>query len=134
MVRTEANTREKILLVDDDLGILNLLGSVFSGDGRFDVLSTSDGDEALRLCAEQRPTLVLLDISMPGRGGYSVCRMIKHHSDYGDVQVILLSALADQANWDTWRKVGADDFVTKPFSVDGLLSMITRRLGLDASG
>ena len=74
---------------------------------------------------------MLLDVSLPGRGGYSVCRMIKLHPDYGNVQVVMLSALADQADWETWRKVGADDFVTKPFVVDDLVSMIATRLGME---
>ncbi len=130
MATIDTNTPKRILLVDDDTRTLDRLNSAFSTDGRFDVRSTTDGDEALRLCAEAPPALVLLDVSLPGRGGYSVCRMIKLHPDYGAVQVVMLSALADQAEWDTWRKVGADDFVTKPFVVENLVSMIAQRLGL----
>ena len=118
--------------IDDDTRILELLGSAFRGDGRFDVRSTTDGDDALRLCAEDLPALVVLDISLPGRGGYSVCRTIKLHPDWGDVQVVMLSGLAYQAEWETWRKMGADDFVVKPFVVDDLVSLVAARLRLDA--
>ena len=132
MVTPGTRAQKKILLVDDDTRTLDLLDSAFSNDGRFDVRSTTDGDDALRLCAEVPPALVLLDISLPGRGGYSVCRMIKLHPDCGGVQVVMLSALADQAEWETWRKVGADDFITKPFVVEELVSKIAQRLGLES--
>ena len=72
----------------------------------------------------------LLDIALPGRGGYSVCRMIKLRPDCGGVQVVMISALAEHAKWETWRKVGADGFITKPFVVEDLVSMIALRLGL----
>jgi CheY-like chemotaxis protein len=107
-----------------------LLTSIFEPDDRLEVFTASTGVEAMDMAAEIAPDLVLLDISLPDREGYAVCRFIKYHPKCGRTKVVFLSALAHQADWNTWKKVGADGFLRKPFNVDELITEVDGYLGL----
>jgi DNA-binding response OmpR family regulator len=124
----------RVLLVDDDPSILALLESTFGGDRRFEIYTALTGDQALHISREVQPHLVLLDVMLPGRDGYSACRLIKNDERCAGTQVVLLSALDQQAEGDTWKKVGADDFLIKPIRPSELLSAVERRLKMTSTG
>jgi two-component system response regulator VicR len=90
-----------------------------------------NGDEALRAFEEVKPALVLLDVMMPGRDGWQVCRDIKQHPTLGrSVRVVMVTALDDWINKRQALQTGADDFVEKPFELSKLASTVERNVKL----
>ena len=106
------NNKEKVLVVDDEASIRRILDTRLSMIG-YTVITASDGEEALSLFRKEAPTLVILDLMMPKLDGYGVCQEIRKTSD---VPIIMLTALCDVADRITGLELGADDYVTKPFS------------------
>ncbi len=104
--------RERILVVDDEAGIRDLVGSYLRNEG-FEVDEAVDGEEALARFAERAHDLVVLDLRLPGIGGLDVLREIRRTSA---VYVIVLTARADETDKLIGLELGADDYVTKPFS------------------
>lgn len=103
---------EKILVVDDEASIRRILETRLSMIG-YDVVTASDGEEALTTFRTSSPELVVLDVMMPKLDGYGVCQELRKESD---VPIILLTALADVADRITGLELGADDYIVKPFS------------------
>ena len=102
-----------VLVVDDEPIVLDVVGRYLERDGH-NVLTAADGDVARRLIERELPQLVLLDVMLPGRlDGLALCRWLRSRSD---VPVILLTARADEADRIVGLELGADDYVTKPFS------------------
>ena len=118
----------KLLLVDDDLSTLKLLNTTFQPDDRLDISVARDGNEAMRNYRSFNPDLVILDIALPGRNGYSVCRLIKHDPVNPGTVVVLLSGQPQQDARESARKVGADGLVPKPFSPSDLLEVVGTRV------
>jgi len=106
------NNKEKVLVVDDEASIRRILDTRLSMIG-YTVITASDGEEALSLFRKEAPNLVILDLMMPKLDGYGVCQEIRKTSD---VPIIILTALCDVADRITGLELGADDYVTKPFS------------------
>ncbi len=105
----------KILIVDDEPHILRSLGFVLSREG-YEVLEARGGTEALDLVEQERPDLVFLDIMMPQLDGYEVCRRIKESDELSGTYVILLTAKGQESDRRKGMGVGADEYMTKPFS------------------
>jgi DNA-binding response OmpR family regulator len=103
---------KKILVVDDKLELRTLLKSYLAQEG-FDVITAGDGQEALRIARSTKPDLILLDIMMPEMNGYEFLRA---YSREADTPVILLTAKLDENDKVLGLELGADDYVTKPFS------------------
>ncbi len=89
---------------------------------RYDVISATEGDEGLRLALEEMPDLVLLDIMLPGLSGYDVCRKLKEQKP--ELPIIMLTARGQEIDKVAGLDLGADDYVTKPFSVPELMARI----------
>jgi DNA-binding response OmpR family regulator len=102
----------RILVVDDDPTVADVVGRYLVRDGHT-VECIADGHQALRRIAEQRPDLVVLDLMLPGIGGLEVCRRLRERYP---VPVVMLTALGDETDRLAGFEVGADDYVTKPFS------------------
>lgn len=102
----------KILVVDDDPKTVGLLKLYLANDGH-KVLFAYEGNEALRLARDQRPDLIVLDLMLPGIDGLSVCRSLRGESD---VPIIMLTAKTSEDDRLVGLDLGADDYVTKPFS------------------
>ncbi len=120
----------RVLVVDDEPTILDSVGFTLEKEG-FEVLSARDGTEALRLARDRRPDVVVLDVILPGLSGREVCRQLRAESD---VPIIMLSARADEVDRVLGLELGADDYVTKPFSLAELVSRVRallRRRELD---
>lgn len=104
--------KPRIVVADDEAHIRDVLRGYLEAEG-FDVVQAADGNEALRLAREHRPDLVLLDVTMPGLDGVEVLRQLRTESD---VYVIMVTARADELDKLVGLAVGADDYITKPFS------------------
>ena len=118
---TMNSDKRKILVVEDDEALM--LGLVenlkFAG---YDVVTATDGPQGVAAAQESRPALVLLDIMLPGMSGYEVCREIRNRGS--DVPIVMLTARQDEFDKLHGFETGADDYVTKPFSVNELLARV----------
>ena len=113
---------EKILAVDDDL-LNRVIMEELLGD-TYDLTTAASGEEALALAEKVRPDLVLMDIMMPGIGGYEACRQMRKQEYLKSTRIILVSAETMVAEHLRDRGSGADDYVTKPFDHAELLDKI----------
>ena len=109
-----------VLVVDDDVKAVELVRLYLDRDG-YQVLTAYDGVEALRLARESRPDLIVLDLMLPDIDGLEVCRTLRHESD---VPVIMLTARTTDQDKLTGLDLGADDYVTKPFSPKELAARV----------
>ncbi len=111
----------KILIVEDEPDMVEGLRDNLVYEG-YDVVSAGDGETGLALAAEESPDLILLDIMLPGKNGYQVCREMR--SKGIDVPVIMLTAKSQEVDKVLGLELGADDYITKPFSIRELLARI----------
>lgn len=121
-------SRGRILVVDDEIYIVHILDFSLGMEG-YEVVTALDGEEALRKVQECKPDLVVLDIMMPKMDGYETCRTLKAGEDTKHIPVILLSAKGRNVDMQTGYDVGADDYITKPFSPRKLVDRINAMLG-----
>ncbi|NMK96289.1 response regulator, partial [Staphylococcus capitis] len=116
--------RQRILVVDDDASLAEMLTIVLRGEG-FETAVVSDGTQALTAVRELRPDLVLLDLMLPGMNGIDVCRVLR--SDSG-VPIVMLTAKTDTVDVVLGLESGADDYIMKPFKPKELVARIRARL------
>lgn len=118
----------RVLWADDDPMIRSVMAMNLEAEG-FDVQTVADGDEAYEAAVRNCPDVLVLDIMMPGRDGYTVLRDLRLNPATAEVPVVLLSAKATDAEvWEGW-KAGADYYITKPFDPTELTSFIDHLLG-----
>lgn len=117
----------KILIVDDEPNIVLSLEFLMEQSG-FAVAVARDGDEALAQMTRFRPDLVLLDIMLPKMNGYEVCQKIRATPDWASVRVLMLSAKGRELEVSKGLALGADGYVTKPFSTRDLMDQVRRLL------
>jgi len=118
---------DKLLVADDESDVVSLLKLVLEAEG-FQVVSTSTGDDALKLMEVETPDLVLLDLMMPGRSGLETCRCIKANPRTREVPVIVFSALGREVDKKLTTEAGASAHITKPFNNQGLITEVKRCL------
>jgi DNA-binding response OmpR family regulator len=109
-----------ILVVDDDIRMLRMMKRMLELES-FQVLTANSGDEALKIFEKEVPTLVLLDIMMPEMDGYTVCRRIR---EFSQVPIIMVTAKGEDKEKVEGLDIGADDYVTKPFSASELAARV----------
>jgi len=117
------NLSKRILIVDDEPNIVAAVEFLLQRSG-YDVYVARNGDEALELVESCKPDLVLLDVMMPARSGYAVCKQIRENADWRHIKIIMLSAKGRDAEVSKGLAVGADLYVTKPFSTRDLMDKI----------
>ena len=110
----------KILIADDDANVHQSLNAYFKREG-YQIISAFDGEEAMRLAKNTRPDMILLDIMMPKKDGLVVCREIRGESN---VPIIMLTAKAEEFDKLLGLELGADDYITKPFSPREVLARV----------
>ena len=115
---------KRILIADDEPHIVTALEFLLKNNG-YEVQVARNGDEALALIGSTPPDLVLLDVMMPLRSGYDVCRQIRRRTDLRAIKVVMLSAKGGQADVQKGLEAGADLYITKPFSNRELLDQIS---------
>ncbi len=119
--------RRSVLVVDDDPNIVLSIEYLLRQAG-YDVRVARDGHAALQAVAERAPDLILLDVMLPGRNGYEVCQTIREASGK-KIKIIMLTAKSRDAEQEKGLALGADGYVTKPFSNQGLVERVKRLLG-----
>jgi two-component system phosphate regulon response regulator PhoB len=133
-VRTEAGaqrraeivlptTNEKILLIEDDPDISELVQYNLEREG-FKVVAAADGDRGLSQALQLGPDLIVLDLMLPGQDGLSICRKLRAAPETQDIPIIMLTAKSEESDVVIGLEMGADDYVTKPFSPKELLARV----------
>jgi len=122
----------KILVVDDEIYIVHILDFSLGMEG-YEVLTALDGEQALEKARSESPDLIVLDIMMPKLDGYETCKLLKADEATRDIPVILLSAKGRNVDQKVGFEVGADDYITKPFSPRKLVERINSILGQSES-
>jgi DNA-binding response OmpR family regulator len=112
---------ETILIVEDDATMLRGLKDNFEFKG-YSVLTAADGEEGLNLALNKKPDLILLDIMLPKINGYEICRLVRQEKL--DMPIIMLTAKGEESDVVLGLNLGADDYVTKPFSIKELLARV----------
>ena len=115
---------ETIVIIEDDTAIRSVLRVLLRGAGFTHIKEAERGDDGLRLIRDIRPSLVLLDLMLPGLDGFSVCRRIRETKEIASTPVIMLTARSEEGDVVRGLECGADDYVTKPFSRQVLLARI----------
>lgn len=119
--------RETILVVDDSPTEQRLVSERLQSRG-YTVITASDGEEALSKAGREHPRLVILDVIMPKRNGFQVCRQLKSTAATKDIKVLILSGKDLESDRVWGLRQGADVYLTKPFTDDELFSNVTRLL------
>jgi len=127
-------THLPILVVDDNPDNAHIIRDYLGARG-YPITVAYNGDDALKAFEEVKPALVLLDVMMPGRDGWQVCREMKEHPTLGrSVRIVMVTALDDWVNKRQALQTGADDFVEKPFELSKLVATVERNMKLFAPG
>ena len=113
--------KRKVLIVDDDPDLVELLSDAFARDGRFEIKTANNGFDAGMLVKEFRPDLVVLDIMLPDINGKEVCQRVRGDHSLEAVKIICISGMVEQDKVADLKAAGANDFMQKPFQVEKLL-------------
>jgi len=124
---------KKILVVDDEPNIVLSLEFLMSQAG-YEVRTAENGDEALRIVAQDRPDLVLLDINLPDISGYEVCQQIRANADRGAIKILMITAKGRAVEREKGLALGADDYITKPFSAQEVIEKVAQYLDNQGGG
>lgn len=127
------NKAGKILLADDEADILEIVSYNLQLEG-YDVICAKNGNEAIALAKQHTPSMIILDVMMPGKSGMEVCKILRLLPQFKDTVIIFLSALGDENTEIKGLETGADDYITKPISPKVLTSKINalfRRVSKD---
>jgi DNA-binding response OmpR family regulator len=119
---------KRILIADDEPNIVAAIEFLLQQRG-YEVLIAQDGEKALELIEACSPDLVLLDVMMPKKSGYEVCMRIRERAEWRHIKVVMLSAKGREAEVNKGLSMGADLYVTKPFSTRELMEKINGLLG-----
>jgi DNA-binding response OmpR family regulator len=119
---------KKILIVEDEEDIIELLSAIFDDPEGYRVLYARDGEEALRIAQLNNPDIILLDILLPKSNGYQVCKLIKSDPAMSHTKIIMLSGMAQNSDRQKAWEAGADDYIAKPFSSTALVEKVEELL------
>ena len=124
---------DKIVIIEDDPGIRTMLRLALKGAGFTDVIAEERGDKGLEIVLRERPALVILDLMLPGMDGLAVCREIRRTPAVAATPIVMLSAKSTEEDIVRGLELGADDYVTKPFSKAVLIARVRAALRRPAS-
>ena len=122
----------KVLIVDDEPNIVTALEFLLRRSG-YDVQLATNGAEALQQVDAYRPDLVLLDVMMPVKSGYEVCQTLRERPELAQMKIVMLSAKGSEAEINKGMSLGADLYITKPFSTQELVAAINRLFDRDGA-
>jgi len=120
--------KKRLLIVDDDAEIVELMMDVLARDGRFEVKTASTGYDAGIMTQKFKPDLILLDYMLPDVNGNIVCKTIKQDPEFASTRIIIISGVINQTEIDDLLKAGAESFVKKPFNITELIDRIADTL------
>lgn len=115
--------KKKILIVDDEPHTVQTVKDRLEFGG-YEVITAVDGEEALSKARNDAPNLILLDLMLPKMNGYEVCQLLKFDQKYKHIPIIMLTARTQETDKNMGKETGADEYVTKPFEFDDLVSKI----------
>ncbi len=119
------NMGKKVLVVDDSPTELRLVTSALNGKG-YNIITASDGAEAMQKAMKEHPDLIVLDVVMPGKDGFQVCRELKKSPDTKDIKIVMLTSKNQVTDRFWGMKQGADVYLTKPFKEEELADSVSR--------
>lgn len=118
------NVATKLLIVEDEEDVIELLSTIFDNHGDYGVLYARDGEEALRIARADNPDIILLDVQLPKLNGFKVCQLIKSELVMSHTKVLMLSGMTQNSDYQKSREVGADGYITKPFTSIELIEKV----------
>ena len=118
---------KKILIVDEDTGIMVALKFLLEQNG-YDTLIAFSGEDAMEVVERHHPDLILLDVLLPVVDGFEVCQRVRENPDFKDIRIVLVTALGSEAHVVKGLDLGADAYVTKPFSNADLMVKVKELL------
>ncbi len=116
--------KKKVLIVDDDEDLVDLISDGFRRDGRFEIRTANNGFDAGMQVREFRPDLVVLDVMLPDINGREVCQRVRSDSALDMVKILCISGMVEQDKVSGLKAAGANDFMQKPFDIDTLVSRV----------
>jgi len=123
--------KRKVLIVDDDKELVELIADVLERDGRFEIRSVNNGFDAGMMVKDYTPDLIVLDVMLPDINGREVCQRVRKDLGAEDVKIICISGMVEDDKVDELKAAGANDFLQKPFDVEQLLERICRLLDIE---
>ncbi len=117
--------KKKILIVDDDFDIVEAIKFNLEFEG-IECITAHDGEEALFKAKNEYPDLIVLDVMLPKINGFKVCRLLKFDDVYKKIPIIMLTARAQEKDVKIGGETGADKYLTKPFEMDHLVSLVNQ--------
>ena len=124
--------KRKVLLVDDDNELVELMTKVLEEDGRFEVRVASNGFDAGMMVKEYRPDLIVLDVMLPDINGKEVCHRVRGDLSLEDVRILCISGMIEEDKVQELRLSGADDFLHKPFDIEELIDRMCGQLEIES--
>jgi excisionase family DNA binding protein len=124
--------KRKILLVDDDMELVELMTKVLEEDGRFEVRAAHTGFDAGMMVKEYHPDLIVLDVMLPDINGKEVCHRVRSDSSLEDVRILCISGMIEDDKIHELKLAGADDFLHKPFEIEELIDRMCGQLEIES--
>ncbi|MCH8044125.1 MAG: response regulator [Planctomycetes bacterium] len=124
--------KRRVLIVDDDEDLVELIADHLERDGRFEVRTANNGFDAGMMVKEYRPDIIVLDVMLPDINGKEVCQRVRGDKTMEDVRIICISGMVEEDKVADLREAGANDFMHKPFEVEKLIDRICELLELEA--
>ena len=123
--------KRKVLLVDDDAELVELMTKVLEEDGRFEVKIASNGFDAGMMVKDYRPDIIVLDVMLPDINGKEVCQRVRADPTLEDVRILCISGMIEEDKIQELKLSGADDFLHKPFVIDELIDRMCAQLEIE---
>src|SRR4026207_592270 len=124
--------KRKLLIVDDDQELVELIVDVLEKDGRFETRTVNNGFDAGMMVKEYRPDLIVLDVMLPDINGKEVCQRVRNDKTMDDVRIICISGMVEEDKIEDLKAAGANDFLHKPFEVETLVERMCNLLDIEA--
>jgi excisionase family DNA binding protein len=124
--------KRKVLIVDDDQELVELINDVLEKDGRFEVRTVNNGFDAGMMVKEYHPDLIVLDVMLPDINGREVCQRVRTDKSMDDVRIICISGMVEEDKIEDLKAAGANDFLHKPFEVETLIERMCGLLDIEA--
>lgn len=125
------NGKKKLLIVDDDEDLVELISDTFSRDGRFEIRTANNGFDAGMQVKEFRPDAVILDVMLPDINGREVCQRVRSDKTLDSVKIICISGMVEQEKISGLIEAGANDFIQKPFATEQLVEEVCNLLDIE---
>jgi two-component system, OmpR family, response regulator RpaA len=123
--------KRRVLIVDDDQAVVDLISDVLASDARFETRVVNNGFGAGMLAKEYHPDLIILDVMLPDINGQAVCELIRQDPTMSDIKIICISGLIEEDKIAELKTSGADDFLSKPLDIDELVRRVCRPLDIE---